>query len=333
MLIRGDTVQIRMEGIVVVGHDAAVQAHATRYARLDGAAVRGVVTGGDSDQTVDGLRYESVADALAETDVDGVDVCGPGFAHPGALTGALDAGVPVRCDPPFALSESRFDDVVSLASDGDGWVAAHSPHRFSRLYEQLRSAVEAGSIGDVGVARVKRTAPFDAGDWNASYDGVRAVESFEDALCAVVAHDVDVFEWTFGPVERAFARAREGDRCDHVHAVLAFREGGRGTVETTWCADSPPAPRVEVEYSGSHGRLDFDDGDVSSTLHAAGTPVDVDPPEDDCRGRCLHQFVESLRGGDRPPAGVEPTGPSRVAVAMRRSIAAGEPRTLAEASR
>ncbi|MUV56966.1 hypothetical protein [Halogeometricum sp. CBA1124] len=71
-----------MEGIVVVGHDAAVQAHATRYARFDGAAVRGVVTGGDSDQTVDGPRYESVADALAETDVDGVDVCGPGFAHP-----------------------------------------------------------------------------------------------------------------------------------------------------------------------------------------------------------------------------------------------------------
>ncbi|MUV56967.1 hypothetical protein [Halogeometricum sp. CBA1124] len=162
---------------------------------------------------------------------------------------------------------------------------------------------------------------------------VRAVESFEDALCAVVAHDVDVFEWTFGSVERAFARAREGDRCDHVHAVLAFREGGRGTVETTWYADSPPAPRVEVEYSGSHGRLDFDDSDVSSTLHAAGTPVDVDPPEDDCRGRCLHQFVESLRGGDRPPAGVEPMGPSRVAVAMRQSIAAGEPRTLAEASR
>lgn len=321
-----------MPSIVVVGHGAAVQARTTRYERFDDVSVAGVVnTGATLSTPFDFPQYETATDALLGADVDGVDICGPGFTHPDVLDTVLNEEVPVRCDPPFALTDTRFDHVVSQASGENGWVMAYSPHRFSRLYGQLQSAAETGDIGDIGVARIKRTAPFDGGSWNISYSGVTIVEEYVDALCSVLAHDIDVLEWTFGPIGRVFARAREGDRCDHLHAISAFREGGRATVEITWCDESTQSSYVDVEYSGSHGRLDFDDGDVSA-LHEDGNSLNVDPPEDECRGRTLRKFVDYLQGIEEPPIGAVPTPPSRVATAVRQSAEKGGPIKLGKTS-
>lgn len=320
-----------MRQIVAVGPETAVRAHVERYGRFDDAAIAGLV--GVSEACADGIgapRYESVSGALQETDADGVDVCGPGAVHGDALREALYAGVPARCDPPFALDGDAFDGLVSLASDGEGWLTAYSPHRFSRLYDRLRTDVDAGAIGSIGVARIKRTAPFDGAGWNSSYTGISAAADPVDALCAVLAHDADVLEWTFGAVERVFARARSGGRYDHVHAMFTFREGGRATVETTWSDECAPEPRVDVEYSGNQGRLHFDEHDTSTALRNGGDHGQVAPPEDDCRGGALRAFLDLIEGEERPPSAVDPEGPSRAMVAVRRSVAEGRPVTLAE---
>ncbi|SFR64147.1 Gfo/Idh/MocA family protein [Halogeometricum limi] len=340
-----------MRRIVAVGSGPAVRGHTERYARFDDAVLVGVVGGdptaegddstaegggveddGDRDGDGDVERYESVAQALESAAIDGVDVCGPGAAHGDAVDAALDADVPVRCDPPFALDETRLDRLVSRAAASDGWLLTASPHRHSRLYGHLRSAVEAGDIGSVGVARIKRTAPFEPVGWNCSYAGVAAAPTPIDALCSVLAHDADVLEWTFGTVGRVFARAQTDARTDHAHAVLSFRDGGRATVEATWSGACTPEPRLEVEYSGDHGRLDFDEHDASTALRNGGGAKRVDPPEDDCRGRLLRAFVERL--GEEPSSvpGVHPEHPSRVAAAVRRSVDEGRPVALAEES-
>ncbi|MDS0301153.1 Gfo/Idh/MocA family oxidoreductase [Halogeometricum sp. S1BR25-6] len=323
-----------MRKIVAVGPETAVRAHVERYDRFDDASVVGVA--GVSETFADDVglsRYESAARALADTSVDGVDVCGPGAAHGDALRSALGAGVPVRCDPPLALDDHEFDHLVSLASEGDGWLTAHSPHRHSRLYDRLRSAVDAGTIGSIGVARIKRTAPFDGAGWNSSYAGVSAAADPVDVLCSVLAHDVDVLTWTFGSVERVFARARTSNQYDYAHAMLTFRDGGQATVEATWNSKNASEPRVAVEYSGNHGRLDFDESDAATALRNGDGPQRVDPPEDDCRGRLLRTFLDQLEGEERSPSAVDPTAPSRTATAMRRSVVDGRPVTLPGGSR
>lgn len=323
-----------MRQIVAVGPETAVRAHVERYDRFDGATVSGVV--GVSEAFADDADvslYESVAHALSDASVDGIDVCGPGAAHGDALRSALNVGVPVRCDPPLALDDDGFDRLIWLASEGDGWLTAHSPHRHSRLYDRLRSAVDAGTIGNIGVARIKRTAPFDGAGWNSSYAGVSAAADPVDVLCSILAHDVDVLAWTFGRVERVFARARTSGRYDYAHAMLTFRDGGRATVETTWSNEDTPEPRIAVEYSGDHGRLDFDESDAATALRNGSGPQRVDPPEDDCRGRLLRTFLDRLEGEERAPSAIDPAAPSRAVAAVRRSVADGRPVTLAEGPR
>lgn len=328
-----------MQRIVVVGARAAVQAHADRYERFDDATVCGVVGGaaesgddGSEFGSIDAPTHDSLLSALRADDVDGVDICGPGSTFGNALETALDAGIPTRCDPPFALSQGTYDRVVSLATESSGWLLSHSPHRLSRLYDRLHSAVESGGIGSIGVARIERTAPFSGPGWNVSYVGVSAVESHVDALCAVLAHDVDVLEWTFGPIERVFVRMQTSEGCDHAHAVFAFREGGRATVETRWHRSKPPDPRVDVDYSGNHGRLDFDESDASTALREAEASLAVNPLEDDCRGRALRSFLDHLQDADLPPSDVAPATPSRVVAAARRSADGNIPVTIVEGS-
>ncbi|WP_224337539.1 Gfo/Idh/MocA family protein [Haloprofundus halobius] len=331
-----------MQRIVAVGSETAVRKHVERYRRFDDATVCGVV---DADREpcvdegvgfddIDVPRYHSLSEVLQTTDgdVDGVDICGPGAAFVDALETALAVSTPVRCDPPVAFDAETFDRLVTASTESEGWILSHSPHRFSRMYERLHSAVESGGIGPIGVARIERAAPFDGPGWNVSYDGVSVVEGPVRTLCAVLAHDVDVLEWTFGPVERVFVRARAGGRYDHAHAVFAFRDGGRATVGTRWHRAETPAPRIGVEYSGKHGRLDFSEDDASTALREGSTPLAVDPPEDDCRGRALRAFIDRLGGSERPPTDVAPVTSSRVVVAARRSADENRPVTLAEES-
>lgn len=309
-----------------------MQAHAERYKRFGEVTVCGAV--GPADEPLDDLDvpiYDSLAHALRD-DVDGVDICGPGAAYDDTLNAALDAGIPIRCDPPFALDETQFDRLVSGASNENGWLMAHSPHRFSRLYSRLRSDVETGAIGTIGVARIKRTAPFGGPGWNTSYDGVTAATDHVEALCSVLAHDIDVLDWTFGAVGRVFARARSSERYDHAHAVLTFQDGGRATIETTWSKECTPSPRVNVEYSGNNGRLSFDERDAATALREKSTPLNVDPPEDDCRGRLLREFITHIQGSEKPPSDITPINPSRVTIAVRQSVDQQLPITIAEES-
>ncbi|SIR75817.1 Predicted dehydrogenase [Haladaptatus litoreus] len=322
-----------MSRIVTVGRRAAVQAHADRYKQFDKATVCGAV--GSADESFDDLDapvYDSIAHALRDDDVDGVDICGPGAAYDDTLNTALDAGIPIRCDPPFALDEAQFDRRVSGASNENGWLMAHSPHRFSRLYSRLRSDVETGAIGTIGVARIKRTVPFSGPGWNTSYDGITAATGHVEALCSVLAHDIDILDWTFGAVGRVFARARSSERYDHAHAVLTFQDGGRATIETTWSKKCTPSPCVNVEYSGNHGRLNFNERDASTALQEKSVPLNGDPPEDDCRGRLLQEFVTHIHDNEKPSSNITPINPSRVTIAVRRSVDEGLPITIAEES-
>ncbi|WP_227379443.1 Gfo/Idh/MocA family oxidoreductase [Haladaptatus halobius] len=322
-----------MPRIVIVGERAAVQAHAERYKQFDGVTVSGAVEPSNKPfDNIDVPVYDSVVHALRDGDVNGVDICGPGAVYDDALNAALDAGLPTRCDPPFAFDDAQFDRLVAGASNANGWLMAYSPHRFSRLYNRLRSDVETGGIGTIGVARIKRTAPFGDPGWNTSYVGVTATVDHVDALCSVFAHDIDVLDWTFGTIGRVFARARSGEQYDHAHAVLTFQNGGRATIETTWSKASTPSPRVSVEYSGNHGRLTFSDRDASTALQEESKPLNVDPPEVDCRGRLLHEFTARIQGTEKPPSDITPNHPSRVTVAVRRSVDKGLPITIAEES-
>ncbi len=318
-----------MKTIAVVGRGRGVRRTVERYAQLDDVAVRAVVPDDDSDAERAVVSsaipaYATLDEAVASGPLDAVDVCGPGAAALPAVWTALDAGLTVRCDPPLGFESSDLE-ALDLRPADDRLVVT-SPNRYSRLYRQIHAEVENGGIGALGVARIVRTAPYPEQGWNAWYASTEERElAPEDALVSVAAHDFDVLRWTFGPIERTFGRVALGETYDHAHILLQFRNGAKGHLELTWGV-SPPTPRVEIECSGDHGRIEFSEADAVAVRSDARGDIDPDGPEDDCYARMCRAFVESVRSDDGDlHVATDRSETTRVAIATRRSFDEGRP--------
>lgn len=319
-----------MQTIAVVGRSRAVARHVERYARIDDAAVSAIVCdGGATPESAVSPTHETLDAAVESVELDAVDVCGPRSSA--AVLTALDANLAVRCDPPVAVDATSLTELRARAAASRGWITAASVNRFSRLYERIREQTMKGAIGSLGVARVKRTAPFPDQSWNARYDDVASARlSPEATLCAVAAHDFDVLQWLFGPIDRTFARVASDDSRCHAHVLAQLRSGAKAHVEITW-DEASTTPSAELEFAGDKGMVRFSGADVSAVSRTGAGSIDVDAPKQDCYARTLRSFVETLTAGATGPGTVDDAArTARTVLATRRSIVEGRPVTTDE---
>ena len=95
-----------------------------------------------------GLRVHQTYEALlADPEIDAVYVPLPNALHVPWTLRAVEAGKPVLCEKPIALTEAEFDDLIA-ARDRTGcliaeaWMPAHHPQ-----WHKVRDLIAAGEIG------------------------------------------------------------------------------------------------------------------------------------------------------------------------------------------
>lgn len=93
--------------------------------------------------------YESLADLLADDEVNVVHVTSPNHAHFVQVMVAQDAGKHVVCEKPLAMTSAQSADMVARARASGKVTAVRYNIRFYPLNQQARGMVEAGEIGDV----------------------------------------------------------------------------------------------------------------------------------------------------------------------------------------
>lgn len=79
----------------------------------------------------------------------------------------------------------------------------------------------------------------------------------------LMVHDFDYLLWTFGPVERVFAKAAtdESSRLDVGLVTLRFRSGTIAHVQGSWVHSSF---QTRFEFAGSKGLIEHDSSKVGS---------------------------------------------------------------------
>lgn len=327
-----------MESIAIVGRTPALLLRAERYALLDDATVQAVVPCDDKNDTGRPerirqelsssptevyphiLEYESLANALAAEgdDIDGIDIASPALIVDDALDSALNADAPIICTPPLVNDPGRLDDARSHFSELDTWVMNGNPHRYSRFYEQLEKQIEAGAIGTLGVARIKRGVPHLNQGWNSWYvEGGSLIDG-------VMAYDFDLLTEMFGPIKRVFSRVGDEGSTVHAHVLLRFQSGATGQVEAT-PNRSESSPEAKIEFSGNHGRVIFSE-ETSWVRYRVKGQRDPSVPADDCYTRMIRAFLDCVRDGDSPQSGVSDAfTTTRAVLAAERSAATGQP--------
>jgi predicted dehydrogenase len=180
--------------------------------------------------------------------------------------------------------------------------------RFFPEFATAKTQVDSGAVGQVAAVRTRRGGPCPRGtdNWFAK-PGMSG-----GCILDLIIHDFDWLRWTFGEVERVFAKGlaashpevEEVER-DYALVTLRFASGVMAHVEGTWA--DPGGFKVAFEIAGDQGLLEYNFNQpagapfVSALAEAdagrAAVPVPESPTAVNPYQAELAHFLDSLERG------------------------------------
>lgn len=321
-----------MVRIGIVGSGFMAETHVAGYENVPDAEVVAVASPNSAQAFVDehglGARAVRSVEELVDDDVDAIDVCSPTPTHREYVERALDAGLDVLCEKPLATSLADAEAVARAAADAEASLTVGHVLRFFPEYVAMKETVDDGGIGTPGVARARRLSPFP--DWG-SENWYADRSKTGGVLLDLAIHDLDYLRWTFGEVDRVFARSTGGER-EHAHVTLRFESGAVGYVEATWGLPDAGELRSQLELAGDEGLVEYDSADAAALIVTDDeSTTRTNPSTRDGYGHQLAAFVKSVETGDDPPVTADDAvAAMRLSMAAKASVERGEPVAPAE---
>jgi UDP-N-acetylglucosamine 3-dehydrogenase len=316
----------------VLGAGAMGGAHASAWARIEGAELAGVAGAGGPRAKALGERLgvpwsADPASLLDDASVDAIDVTVPTHLHERFVTAALERGKHVLCETPLAGSAAGTDAMIDAARASGRHLQVALIQRVADLGQQIRDIVRSRALGELRVVSTQRLWP--GLTQGATHHG--------DALEELALFDIDLLVWTLGLPRAVTARAAHAatGELDHVLLWLEFA-GPTASVEASRVLPAGFAFRFGGHAVFEHGtlewRLEFPDPEgppreIFRRYSMKGDPEELpirggDPYEAECR-----HFLRVLRG-EADPALLDPREARaglRVVDAARASLESGGP--------
>jgi predicted dehydrogenase len=245
--------------------------HAPFIASAPGCALAGVVTR-SLERRAELARdhpgvpaYDSLAE-VAAAGVDAVVISTPAATHTALTLEAIELGLPVVCDKPFALDAAAALEAVQAAERAGVVLSVYQNRRWDSDFLTVRRLLEAGALGAVS-------------RFESRFEVFRPVEGAPPAgggtLRDFGSHLFDQALLLFGPVRSVYAewsvREDRGGLDDGFFAALRHSCGVVSHLTGSW-AQGAPGPRFRV--SGSAGAYVVARGDSQGEAVVAGrTPA------------------------------------------------------------
>lgn len=252
--------------------------HAPLIAATPGLDLAAVVTT-DPDRraqaraTYPEIALPHTAEELFALDLDLVVVATPNRTHVPLALSAIEAGVPVVVDKPFAPTSADARRVLQAARYRGVPVTVFQNRRWDSDFRTIRSLLADGALGDVTrfESRFERWVPDVWDNWRE----LGAPEEAGGLLYDLGAHLVDQAIELFGPVAAVYAeldRRRPGVEVDDdVFVALTHRNGVRSHL---WASAAAPHRGPRFRVLGSTGAYVADGLDRQEDALAAGKPFD-----------------------------------------------------------
>lgn len=219
--------------------------HAPLLASLPGATFAGVVTRSVerrqalSEDYPQVPAFDSLADLIA-VGIDAVVISTPLASRQALILEAIERGVPVVSDKPFALDADDALALVDAAERQNVLLSVYQNRRWDSDFLTVRRLIERGVLGDIRrfESRVERYSPSSVG--KRSGGGV---------LRDLGSHLVDQALQLFGPVSRVYAEL-EWATPDHEidHGFFVSLAHASGVTSHLWgsCLQHAQGPRFRV---------------------------------------------------------------------------------------
>jgi predicted dehydrogenase len=249
--------------------------HAPLITSAPGVELVAVVTGnpGRRAEVAENLPGVGSVPELAELPalgVEAVTITTPPATHTSLAHQALDLGLDVVVDKPFALSATAAQELVQHAERAGRMLTVYQNRRWDTDLLTVKKLIEDGSLGTIHrfTSRIDRWRPV-KGNWtDAPAEG-------GGTLLDLGPHLIDQALYLFGPVARLHAQVRavrSGSRTDdEIELHLEHASGVFSTI-AAGMATASDGPRFQVD--GSAGGFLIKGFDVQEgQLKAGGSPA------------------------------------------------------------
>jgi predicted dehydrogenase len=259
-------------------------------------------------------KFTSVEAALADPEIDAVDICLPTDMHAAVAIEALRAGKHVLVEKPMALDGRSADRMVDEARNSGRVLMTAQVLRFHPEYVALRGAITQGQLGLVRSAVFRRRCAAPAwGRW------LKDPEKSGGGVFDLLIHDVDIALHLFGPPESLSATGYEDARngIDVIHAELFYSHGGVVLITGGW--HHPKSYPFSMEYTvvSDGGTVEFNsEGRRPKLYRADGSEQELPVPLCDAYAAEIQYFVECCKAGVEPA--ICPPAESAAAVKLAR---------------
>ncbi|ALG07368.1 Gfo/Idh/MocA family protein [Kibdelosporangium phytohabitans] len=234
-------------GLIGYGTAGAVF-HAPLITTTPGLTLRSVVT---SREVPDGVRRLDRPDQLWE-DHDLVVIASPNRTHVPLATAAVEAGLPVVVDKPFAPTVTEARALTDLAATRGVPLTVFQNRRWDGDFLTVKDLVRSGALGDVN----RFESHFDR--WRpAPKQGWRELPGRDEAggvLFDLGAHLIDQALHLFGPVRSVYSEVRKlraGVQVDDDFFLALRHENGVVSHLASSTLAAQPGPRFRVTGSAS----------------------------------------------------------------------------------
>lgn len=187
--------------------------------------------------------FDSLADLVA-AGVDAVAISTPMASRPDLIREAIESGVAVVSDKPFAADAAQAQALVELAERKGVMLSVYQNRRWDSDFLTVRKLIDEGRLGEITrlESRVERYSPKSVG--KAAGGGM---------LRDLGSHLVDQALLLFGPVARVYAElefSAPDQPFDHQFFVSLTH--ANGVVSHLWgsCLQNAPGPRFRLSGSG-----------------------------------------------------------------------------------
>ncbi|MGC9358924.1 MAG: Gfo/Idh/MocA family protein [Anaerolineae bacterium] len=337
-----------MMRVGLVGLGFIGRAHATSYAKIDDARIVAVADlmademREDSDlQTIvsptgeQAAWYADYRDMFASEDLDSVDICLPTYRHAETSMAALEAGLPVLCEKPMALSLEDCDAMIEASERAGKPLMIAQCLRFWHEYELIRAKADPSGYGRILSMQLWRgSATPTAQAW------MREAARSGGAILDLHIHDVDYVQHVLGLPKRVYAQGGQSLGAergyDYVLASYEYGPGVQVSAAAHWVdVPLPFAYRAHVRYERAYLQLD---SGLSPSLR-----IYIDEGEeripafegDDAYTSEIRYFLDIVRTGGQPDRCTPLEARNSVGLVMAEiaSIQRGQPVEVSEFTR
>ncbi|TVY11742.1 Gfo/Idh/MocA family protein [Paenibacillus cremeus] len=246
--------------VAIVGCGGLGGVHANCYAKMPGVTIVGVydIVEENAQRIADRVGatvYATYREMLEQSGCEVVSVATPSYLHKAFAIEAAEAGKHVISEKPIALNLA--DARAMIAACRMNGVQLYVGHvvRFFPEYAQMKSQLDRGRIGKLGVAHAKRIGGHPQ-RWFAEEDKSGGV------IVDLMIHDIDFFRWAAGEVRSVYCQRATSPQMDYATATLVFESGAVANLEAHW--GYPGSFTTAAELAGSGGVIRADSARSSS---------------------------------------------------------------------